>query len=255
MSGNSPIPAAETAPVAATPVAPASTPAMNPSPPAEVAAPAVVVPPEVTAPAAKVEEAPTPPAKEPPPATSLLATAGKEDAKPTPPVEAEKPVPPVESAPVKYEPFKLPEGFQVDEKDMGELTGILGEAKVPQEAGQKLVDLYVREMEKIATTQQASWQKTLDDWKNDVLADPELGGNRLQTVLKRCGSVLEQFGTPELRKMLEVSGMGNNIEMVRFVNKVAEFVGEPKPVPAQKPVPNVKPSRAQRRYGNGASPP
>lgn len=236
-------------PVPATPVAPPLAVVETPSTPAEKP---VSVPESSPVKAETVPEAPTPVPE--PPATSLLATAGKEKPEEAKPKPEELKAPPVESAPIEYQPFTLPEGFTVDEKEMGEFKAALGEFKAPQELGQKIIDLYSKEMTRLAEYQQTQWQKTLDTWKNDVLADPELGGNRIQTVLQRCGSVLEQFGTPELRKMLDVSGMGNNIEMVRFVHKVAEFMGEPKPVIGKNPVPDKKPSRAERRYSrNGAS--
>lgn len=250
------------APVAATPIpaAPAattSTAAPSSSPVTTAVETPVSADPTPPVETGEKPEAPTPPE---PPATSLLATAEAkkteektEEAKPKP-QEAEKPAP-VESAPIEYQPFKLPDGFEVDTKDMDEFRTVLGEHKAPQELGQKIIDLYTKELQKVADAQKADWQKTLDTWKNDVLADPELGGNRINTVLQQCGSVLEQFGSPQLRKMLEVSGMGNNIEMVRFVHKVAQFVNEPKQVLGTNPVPDAKPSRAQRRYGkaNGAA--
>lgn len=243
------------APVVAAPPAPV---VPEPAPVAPLLEPAkepakAETPPPVSAEAKKVEEVKVPPT--PPPPKSLVNEPAKEPVKE--PEKAKPKEPAVEAAPLEsaitYEPFKLPEGFQVDEKDMGEFTNLLKEAKAPQETGQKFIDLYAREMTKLADLQQRQWQKTLDDWKNDTLADPLLGGNRFQTVLKRCGDVLNEFATPEFRQMLDVSGIGNHPEMFRFLNKVSEFVGEPKPKVAQNPAPQPKPSRAERRYkSNGA---
>jgi len=118
--------------------------------------------------------------------------------------------------------------------------------------------LHVAELQKIARIQQEAWHKTLDTWRNDTLADPELGGNRLQTVLTRCQGVLNEFADSDFREMLESTGLGNHRSMVRFLDKVAGFMSEPRPKVATgaKPVADVKPTRAQRRYGraNGAQP-
>jgi len=244
-----PIPAT---PVVVTPSAEAA-PVVPPSPAPVTADPApAAVPPPTAAEAAKPE-----PVQPPAPATLLTkepekpAPPAATEAKPTPTAESQ--TPPAESAPVTYEAFKLPEGFEVDEKDMTDYRNILSEFKAPQELGQKLIDLYTRETEKLVAHQREQWTKTLDTWKNDVLSDPELGGNRLQTVLKRCSSVLTEFGSPELRQMLDVSGLGNHVEMVRFIDKVARFMSEPKPVPASTPAPQPKPSRAQRRYARSGA--
>jgi len=254
------------APVSAAPAAAPAVPDLAPAaslPEPKVVEPAKSAdPPPTAAEAAKVEESkssPTPPPK------SLVNEPPKEPAPPKPADEKTKPTEPVvKAAPpesvLTYEPFALPEGFEVDQKDMGDFTEVLKEFKAPQALGQKIIDLYSKEVTKIAEHQQRAWQKTLDDWKNDTLADPLLGGNRFQTVLRRCSDVLTEFATPEFRQMLDVSGIGNHPEMFRFLNRVAEFVGEPKPVnpTGAKPVIDVKPSRAEKRYGknrgNGAQP-
>ena len=243
------------APVPATPVA------IAPKEPA-VASPAVI-PPTAPEPAAAASPVPVTPAQapeapklvEPPVAVPDATLLGKEPAKAPEPKTTEvapkepaaiEPAPP--EAPTVYEPFKLPDSFQRDEKAMGEFTDYLKDIKAPQEFGQKLVDLYAREATNLYEQQRSAWSDTVNGWKEDVLADPELGGSRTATVLSRCGAVLEQFGTPELRQMFNLTGTGNHPEMVRFLNKVGSFLSEGKPVRADKPVPEVKPSRAQRRY-------
>ena len=230
--------------------APVPTPsAAPPSPPPE-SAPAVVEaqppPTPVESPKAEVPTEITPAVVEPPP--SLLAEAGKEPAANA----VTEPASTASATVIAYD-FKFPEHFQPDTKGMEAFTGILSEAKAPQELGQKIMDLYVKEVAKFQEAQIRAFTETTNNWKEDVLADPELGGNRIQTVLKTCGSVMEQFGTPELRSVMNLTGVGNHPEMVRFLNKIGKFLGEGKPVRAEKPVAATPPTRSQRRYGNGAN--
>lgn len=250
MPDSAPIPAT---PVAATPVKPETAPAAPAGlpPPAE---PAVAVSPASVAPA-KAPEAPI--AVEPPAAVPDLTLLGKEAKPPVEPKTTEatpKEPAAIETAPpepaIAYEPFRLPDNFQRDEKAMGEFTDLLRGEKASQDLGQKLVDLYTREASKLYEQQRTMFADTINGWKEDVLADPELGGSRTQTVLASCGAVLEQFGTPELRQMFNLTGTGNHPEMVRFLNKIGKFLGEGKPIRADKPVPEVKPSRAARRYAS-----
>ena len=240
------------APTPATPVIPAAEAAPAVPPPAVV--PVEAAPP---APAPVVKpEAPSTAKVEPPATVSLLGEAASKEAPPVEPAKTDEPpkepvaeaAPP--SEPIKYEPFVLPETFERDEAAMNEFTKTLEEIRAPQEFGQKLVDLYAREATKLYESQQKYFADTVNGWKEDVLADPELGGNRTQTVLRSCGAVLEQFGSPELRQMFNLTGTGNHPEMVRFLNKIGKFLGEGTPVRAEKPVPEVKPSRAARRYAN-----
>ena len=241
----------QSSPVPVAPVAPETAPSPLPvSAPAAVEAPKAEAPPLPTPSVEKPVEAPSAP---PAPAKSLL-TAEK-----PPKPEAPTPSVPVEHAPapseVTYEAFNLPEGFTPDQKEMDAFTGILREGKASQETGQKLLDLYTGEIRKLETYQREHWQNTLDTWKEDTLADPQLGGNRFQTVLTRCTAVLNEFGTPQFLEMLDASGLGNHVEMFRFLNKVADFVGEPSArTSAEAKPPAVKPTRAERRYGrNGAN--
>src|SRR5882724_10596350 len=250
------------APVPAAPVTPA------PAPAPESAAPTPAAKTPEPAPVAEAAKAPVPPpsevaaetkpAAETPPVPQPESLLGKkpEEARPPEPAKPKAPEPAPEPAPpdsaIEYTPFTLPDGVEPDAKIMSQFTDVLKGAKVPQEAGQKLMDLYVGEMSKIAQAQQDAWQKTLDTWKDDVISDPELGGNRHQTVLKRCLGVLIEFGDDSFRDMLNVTGVGNHPAMFRFLNKVAGFMSEPRAKSAEgaKPVPQAKPTRAERRYRN-----
>jgi hypothetical protein len=246
-------PAAETAtPAVTTPVETAKA----PEAPAAVPAPAVEAPkpdglPPEKAVAAEPAKAAAP---APSPAPTLLSATQPEKpadqpAKPEAPATAEPPAKP-EGPPVKYEAFKLPEGFTPDEKEMTTFTDILRDGKASQEMGQKLVDLYVGEVQRFHTWQREQWQKTLTTWKEDVMADPQFGGNRFNTVLNRSIGVLNEFATKEFRDMLDMTGLGNHVEMFRFLSKIADFVGEPGlRGSAEAMPPNIKPSRAERRYG------
>jgi hypothetical protein len=198
-----------------------------------------------------VEASSAPPAL----AKSLLTAERPPKAEaPTPSVSVEHVAAP--EPPTTYEAFNLPEGFTPDQREMSAFTDILRDGRASQETGQKLLDLYTGELKKLETYQREYWQNTLDTWKEDTLADPQLGGNRFQTVLTRCTSVLNEFATPGFLEMLDASGLGNHVEMFRFLNKVADFVGEPSArASAEAKPPAVKPTRAERRYGrNGANP-
>lgn len=185
--------------------------------------------------------------------TPEVAGEAKEAVAETPPAETS-----LASPPVSYEPFTLPEGQTLDEAQLGAFKDLLGEHKAPQALGQSLVDLYFGEVNRIKTYQQEVWDRTQEQWMDQVRSDPELGGSRLETVAKTCGSVIERFGSNDLRDALTATGMGNHPAMVRFINKIGQFLGEGRPVPAAKPAPAPPPSKAQRRYGgtslNGSTP-
>src|SRR5215469_15700884 len=94
-------------------------------------------------------------APDPGPRPVATAVAGDAASKPASAAQREPPQPvdakPIEvgaPAPTKYE-FTYPEGVRAEDMNserMAAYTGILGEAQVPVEAGQKLIDLHLTEL-------------------------------------------------------------------------------------------------------------
>jgi hypothetical protein len=239
VTGGAPAPAVE-APVAA--------PAVESAPAApSVTAEPVSAPEAAPVPEAKpVEAKPAAPTIEKP-APSLLGEAGKEaeaaklegDAKPVDAAPAEeKPLP-------TFEAFVLPEGIQLGEKEVGEFTKDLAEftnqagidQRLVQELGQKMVDRYVAEQVKAQQAQMENWNNTRKGWVDEIKADPVLGRNRLDTVLKDAAKVRDMFATDRFRDAIEYTGMGDHPGMLDFIHNVAKFLdrhgllGEGKPVP------------------------
>lgn len=67
-----------------------------------------------------------------------------------------------------------------------------------------------------------------NQWLKEVKADKELGGENLTATKMNIGNALEVCGTPELRQFLKDTRLGNNPEMVRFLNNVGKLVSQDK---------------------------
>ena len=234
--------------------------------------------PETTNPAAPSSQ----PDAAPQPAPSLLSTAKPAEAVPDQPpaAEAEAAPPPVEqAAPAElplpsYEPFSLPEGVSLDQERQSAFTAILGETEnkiitspaeahaLVQEMGQKLVNLYLDEAkansERLAQQQQQVWTQTREQWVSEFKDDPEIGGNRRDTTLARCGAMVELYGRtvgPQqeqaLRDAMTLTGAGDHPELLRFINWAAGYAIEKSRMVAAPAMPQQLPmSRAQRMYRN-----
>lgn len=133
--------------------------------------------------------------------------------------------------PESYGDFTLPDGIAVDENIVGEFKGIAAEAGLSKDQAQKLVDLRVKQVQ----AEQAAWQKTQETWVNEVKADKEFGGDNLPANLAVAAKALDQFGTPQLRQLLDAYGIGNHPEMVRFVYRVGKGMSEDSPVNVKSP--------------------
>lgn len=138
--------------------------------------------------------------------------------------------------------FKMPEGIDLDEDSANEFKAIAKELKLPKDAAQKVVDLAAKREQARAD----AFVKQVKDWGEAVKADKELG---TPENLAACRKTIETFGTPELRTMLETSGMGNHPEVVRFVTAISKVLSEDKFI-AGRDGGNAQPrSLEERLYG------
>ena len=179
------------------------------------------------------------------------AEAAADAAKPS---EAPGETPP---APVKYE-FTYPEGFdssQVNQERMSAYTGILGEAKVNSEYGQKLLDLHLQEINTAADKiQQRQWDvfnETQNRWRGEVMADPELGGDKHGKAITTIMSLVDQYGgNAEERKGLldafRITGAANNPHVLRFMHRAAQSLSK-EAVPTPAPSPRMPQSQGRER--------
>lgn len=130
-----------------------------------------------------------------------------------------------------------------------------------QKFGQRLVDFHANEVkavvDRVTQNQLSVFDNTQKAWKEEFVADPDIGGNRQETTLARAGALIEQWGgsaeqQAALRSMLTYTGAGNSVHLIRMFNTLAEALSEGTAVPASQPAPSeARPSRAERRYGNG----
>jgi hypothetical protein len=129
-----------------------------------------------------------------------------------------------------------------------EFLAVVNDRKLaPKELANKLVDLQA----KAAQLQQAKsvevYEQLQTEWQNEVRADKDVGGDKLEGVLGGISKVVDKYGSAELRQMMDLTGVGNNLHMVRFLNKVSAVLNEPGFVPGS-PAGGVQKSAAELIY-------
>lgn len=125
--------------------------------------------------------------------------------------EAEAAKPEAEVVPEQYE-FKAPEGMEYDPETMKLYAEAAREAGLSQEKA----DLILGKVAPyLAQQQQAAVAQAREQWATDSRADKEFGGDALQQNLAVAVKAMEQFGTPELKDLLNQSGLGNHPEVIR----------------------------------------
>lgn len=140
------------------------------------------------------------------------------------PVTEEKPATEtkLEGAPEKYD-FKAPEGKEYDSAVLDTFSEAAKEANLTQDAAQKL-------LEKVAPALASRTQEQIEalttGWIDSTKADKEIGGDKLPENLGFAKKALDTFGTPELRKLLEDTKLGNHPEMIRAFVRAGKAISE-----------------------------
>lgn len=160
------------------------------------------------------------------PAAADPAAAPAPETTPVAPPPAADPPPaqqPTEAAPADgFAELKLPEGFELNEAVFGDFKAAAAELKLPTLGAQKLLDLYVTAKQ----AETAAWNDQVEGWRRSVETDPVIGGPNKQATLQAAGRAMARYGTPELRKLLDATGIGNHPDLVRAFARIGGDLAE-----------------------------
>lgn len=158
-----------------------------------------------------------------------------------------------QKAPEKYEDFKLPEGTEVDTELMGEFTTLAKDLNLTQEQAQKLAELGGKiALKANGPGEEAIIEQAKGVWGKEVLADKELGGDKLAENLSVAKKTLDTFGTPALTELLNKSGMGNHPEVIRLFLKVGKQISDDKVLVSGNRAPSPQ-NHADKLYGSSSN--
>ena len=69
----------------------------------------------------------------------------------------------------------------------------------------------------------ARWQQQVEQWRQEVADDPQLGGEHLPATVARAQLALDRFDTDKsIGRLLEESGYGNHPAVLRFFSRLAD---------------------------------
>lgn len=128
-----------------------------------------------------------------------------------------------EGAPEQYEEFKAPEGRQFDPDVINNFKEVAKELNLSQDAAQKMLD----KMGPVVAERQLQQVEALrSQWAEQSTADKEFGGDKLNENLDVARKALDSFGTPELKSLLNESGLGNHPEFIRLLYRAGKAISE-----------------------------
>jgi hypothetical protein len=125
-------------------------------------------------------------------------------------------------APEKYE-FKAIEGYELDSEVTEAFSEVARKLNLTQDAAQEVLD---RMGPKMAERQKARADAVFSKWEQESKADTEFGGDALDANLGVARKALDQFGTPELRTLLNESRLGSHPAVIRLFYRVGRAISE-----------------------------
>ena len=136
--------------------------------------------------------------------------------------------------------YKFPDNLEFTDDQRTELSNLATSHKLSEAAVGEMLGMYTKQMEAAEAAKLESWQKTITDWRAEIREHYKDGGP--DTALTKANRVINEFGSEELRTFLKLSGGGDNLAVLRMLEKVADAIGEGKPLTAQ-----GNPSQQQRQ--------
>lgn len=167
---------------------------------------------------------------------------------PKPLVTGEPKAEPAPFVPLTAEDITIPEGLELSEAHRDEALTIINNRELsPKEQLQSLVDLQAKLAKEASETISETWTTTQKEWQDAVKADPTIGGDKLPATLAAVNKLVTEYGSDELVEAFAMTGAGNNVHVIKFLNAIAGKLLEGGPVPAGSPT-NQDSTAAERLF-------
>ena len=121
-------------------------------------------------------------------------------------------------APEVYE-FKAAEGQTFDPGFIEGYSGVARELNMTQEAAQTMLD---KVGPILARHQTAQSDRIRAEWAEASKVDAEFGGAQFKENIALATQSINKFATPEFKKMLDDTGLGNHPEWIRYCYRVSK---------------------------------
>lgn len=199
-----------------------------------IADPTIVTQPPIPAPIAPEKVIypdpvkPADPAIPPPPVDPAKpAVTPPTPTEPKPPTEPAKPGDPVSPtpAPADYD-LKAPVGSLVSAEEAKTLTEKAKKAGLSKEQAEGLLNERVEAKQALRESQDKELAAARVMWAEEAKNDPVYGGEKFAESAEKARRVVDRYASPELKKMLDQTGMGNNPYVFRFMATIANVLSE-----------------------------
>lgn len=127
-----------------------------------------------------------------------------------------------EKPPIEYD-IKLPEGNQLfNDSDKERIVSFAKEHGLSNDAAQKLLDSEADKLRAIQENYVRSQEAQAQEWQNMLKDDKDFGGENFEGNVKLARSVIQKFGSDELKTALNKSGFANFPPLVKMIAKIGK---------------------------------
>lgn len=142
--------------------------------------------------------------------------------------EAEKSVETTAPTPLTPDDFKEVEGLTADDPHFQKFLELHNDAALsPKDRAMKLLDLQKEVLKSVSEKGTQDFIKMQEDWREQVIKDPEFANGKLEPALGGISKLLDRFGSPEAREAFDFTGAGNHPAIIKFLAKVSTLLNEP----------------------------
>lgn len=125
--------------------------------------------------------------------------------------------------PPLYEGLKLPDGILFDDASLDAFKTLSQEMGLSLEQVQKLVDFEGCFLRQGISDDENEKQQILESWAKQT---KEMYGPDFEDAVSLAVRAADAFGGPELRQLLETTGLGNHPVIVRTFNEIGKRISE-----------------------------
>lgn len=137
-----------------------------------------------------------------------------------------------EFVPLTAEDLAIPEGFEVVDEIRDKFLDVINDREMSaNDRANALIELQAETIRQASERISEAWTQQRKAWVEEVKADPEIGGDKLEPTMGKISKLLNEFGDPNLREQVfDITGAGDHPLMIKFLAKVADALSEGTPV-------------------------
>jgi len=114
----------------------------------------------------------------------------------------------------------------LDNSFLDDVKSFAKENNLSNEQAQQVLSKQEEAISKYLEKEEARIEKELDEWRDSVVNDPDMGGDKLAKTAENARRVVERFGTDSFINLLKDTGYGDHPEVVRFLSKVGSLMSD-----------------------------